>query len=268
MDCSRAITGWAEGVVSGSRVTVSPRVLVVGASEGIGREFAILAARSGASVVLAARRADALAEVAEQAGGGHVVPVDVTDDASVAALVDAAVAVLGEIDLVLYAVGSASLRRVADTDRATWEHTLSTNLIGFNQLARRLIGVMAPSGIVAALSSEAADTPRDGLVAYAASKAALEISVKGWRAEHPRVRWSCVGVGATFPTAFGATFDPDTIGAIMETWMKRGLLQEDFMVPSEVAAHLLAVYTSALGLPSVNIEQLVLRSPSATIGTA
>lgn len=243
------------------------RILVVGASEGIGKEFAAAAIAAGASVVLSARRAEPLAEIVASAGGGHAACVDVTDDDSLGALVAATVGELGEIDLVLYAVGSASLARLVDSDRELWNQTLAINVVGFNQLARRLIDVMAPGGIVAVLSSETAAVPRDGLVAYAASKAALDASVKGWHAEHPDVRWSCVGVGATFPTAFGVNFDIDLVGAVMDQWVRRGLLQEEFMAPAEVAQYLLTMYASALSLPSLNVEHILLRSPSPTIGT-
>jgi NADP-dependent 3-hydroxy acid dehydrogenase YdfG len=244
------------------------RVLVVGASDGIGKEFAEAAIVAGASVVLAARRIDELAEIADRLGDGTAVVADVTDDESLDALVAAAVATLGQIDLVMYAVGSASLNRVGSVDRASWNQTFATNVVGFNQLARRLVSAMVPNGIIVALSSETAQTPRDGLVVYAASKAALETSVQGWRTEHPEVRWSCVGIGATFPTAFGNSFDPQLLGDVMNMWVKRGLLQESFMVPTEVAAHLLAIYASALSLASLNVDGMVLRSPSATLGTA
>lgn len=242
-------------------------MLVVGASEGIGREFAELAVAAGARVVIAARRPEALADVVVRAGGGHVVAADVTDDASLDALVDEAVAHLGEIDLVMYAVGSATLRHLIDSDRHLWERTMAANVIGFNEVARRAVPAMARGGIIVALSSETAGVPRDGLVAYAASKAALDISVVGWQVEQPQVRWSCVAVGATFPTAFGATFDADLTGQMMELWIKRGLLTEEFMAPEAVAQHLLAIYASALTLPSVNVEHIMLRSPSPTIGT-
>ncbi|MCU1392444.1 MAG: short-chain dehydrogenase [Ilumatobacteraceae bacterium] len=243
------------------------RVLVVGASDGIGKEFAEHAIRAGASVVLAARRLDALTEITSRLGGGTAVAADVTDDASIDALVSASVAALGQIDLVMYAAGATSLTQIRDVDTDSWNRTLAINVVGFNQLARRVIGAMAPGGIVVALSSETAVVPRDGMVAYAASKAALDVSVRGWHTEHPEVRWSCVAVGATFPTGFGNSFDPDLTGALMDQWIKRGLLQESFMVPGEVAQHLLATYASALDLPSVNVEHITIRSPSATIGT-
>ena len=244
------------------------RILVVGASEVIGKEFAELAIAAGATVVLAARRLDALTEITDRLGAGLAVFADVTDDASIDALVAASLTALGEIDLVIYAAGAASLRPIKDVDSESWSRTLGINVVGFNQLARRVVGAMAAGGIIVALSSETAAVPRDGMVAYAASKAALEVSVRGWHTEHPEVRWSCVAVGATFPTGFGSSFDPQLIGDLMGRWIKRGLLQDSFMVPAEVAQHLLATYASALDLPSINVDQITLRSPSATFGAA
>ena len=244
------------------------RVLVVGASEGIGRAFAERAVGAGATVVMAARRPEALTAVVESAGGGQVVAADVCDDDSLDALARETVAALGEIDVVMYAVGSAKLSPVIDTDRELWNQTLATNVVGFNQLARRIVRSMAPNGIVVALSSESSGVSRDGLAAYAAAKTALDVSVKSWQIEQPQVRWSCVAVGATFPTAFGAAFDPDLLGWAMDNWAKRGLLNDGCMTPDEVGEHLLAIVASALDLPSLNVEHLLLRSPSPTLGTA
>jgi NAD(P)-dependent dehydrogenase (short-subunit alcohol dehydrogenase family) len=72
------------------------RVLVVGASSGIGREVAVQLGAGGARVVLAARRADRLADAVdavERAGGGdaHLVACDVRDPAQCEGAVTAAV---------------------------------------------------------------------------------------------------------------------------------------------------------------------------------
>lgn len=56
------------------------RVLVAGASAGIGRNFAAGAVRAGARVVLAARRAEELEKLRAEAGGGIPVATDLTSD--------------------------------------------------------------------------------------------------------------------------------------------------------------------------------------------
>jgi NAD(P)-dependent dehydrogenase (short-subunit alcohol dehydrogenase family) len=243
------------------------RVLVVGASAGIGRAFAIAAQRAGAKVVLTARRAGSLASAVEEAGGGTAVPADIADDTARAELIATAVDQLGEIDLVLCTVGIATLAYAKDADAQTWEDTFRTNVVALNQLVRGLLPHLAPGAIVAALSSETAAQPRSGLAAYAASKAALEASIAAWRAEHPEVRFSCIAVGATQPTDFGTQFDLDLLGPMLDDWVRHGLMQERFMDTVEVARYLMIVLGAALELPDIGVERLLLRSSSPVLGT-
>jgi NAD(P)-dependent dehydrogenase (short-subunit alcohol dehydrogenase family) len=243
------------------------RVVVAGASAGIGRSFAVQAVRAGADVVLGARRADVLDEVVGEAGGGAALVLDVCDAAARDAFVTTAVEHLKEIDLVLLAVGWADLRPLADVDDEAWARTLATNLIGVDRLVAALRPALAPGGVLAVLSSETAHRPRRGLVPYAASKAALEATVEGWRVEHPGTRLSCVVVGATFPTDFGKDFDGDHLGAAMADWERHGLMQEDFMAPEDVAGCLVEIYGTALRFPGVGIDQVILRSPSPVVGS-
>ena len=120
------------------------RVLVVGASAGIGRAFAVAAVRGGAKVVLTARRETALAAAVEEAGGGIAVAGDLTDDASRRGVIDTAVDALGQIDLVLSTVGVATLGYAKDADARAWEHTFRTNVIALNQVVREVLPHLAP----------------------------------------------------------------------------------------------------------------------------
>ncbi len=79
--------------------------VVTGASSGIGAASARALAAAGFHVVCAARRLERCQAVADEVGG-RAVALDVTDDASVAALVDA-VADLASVDLVLHCAGGA-----------------------------------------------------------------------------------------------------------------------------------------------------------------
>ena len=242
------------------------RVVVVGASAGIGRATAREAVRAGARVVMVARRADALAAAVDEAGGGTPVVGDVCGEGGPARLVADAVAELGQIDLLLYTVGFASLRRLVDTDPATWHATLDANVVGFNQVARAALAHMAPGGIVAVLSSETAGAPRMGLVPYAASKAALEASLRGWRAEQHATRFTCVIVGATQPSDFGNAFEMPELERSIESWVRHGLLQEQFMHTDDVARVLVGTLATLMVVPGVGLEQVVLRSPSPVAG--
>jgi NAD(P)-dependent dehydrogenase (short-subunit alcohol dehydrogenase family) len=233
-------------------------VAVVGASAGIGRAFALAALDAGAQVVAAARRGAALDELA----GAHPVAVDVCEASGRAALLAACRERLGGIDVLFHAVGRADLVPVAETEEDAWRATLDTNVVAFNRLVAAALPLLAPGAVVAVLSSESAALPRSGMVAYAASKAALETAAAGWRIEHPGLRMSVVAVGATQPTEFGDGFDGARLGPALHDWGRRGLMQAEFMDTTEVATVLAALYGVALANPTVGVERVVLRSPS------
>lgn len=245
------------------------RLVVVGASAGIGRALAVRAVADGAAVVLMARRHDRLQAAVAEAGGGTALAVDVRDDAAGAEAMERASEVLGGVvDALCYCAGTAPLAMLADTDSAAWEHVLGTNVVGANQAIRAALPHLAPAGVVVALSSETTSQPRPGLGAYGASKAALAASLASWRAEHPGRRFCCVAVGATAPTEFGDGFDVPLLGTLLEDWARRGLAQEQMMHTDDVAGMLAAVVAALLDRPLVGVDDLVLRSPSAVVGTA
>ena len=90
--------------------------IVTGASSGIGRALALQLAGQGAKVVLAARRAELLEEIAaacRQAGGEALaVPTDVAEEAQCKALVDKAVATFGRLELLVNNAGLAVIARL------------------------------------------------------------------------------------------------------------------------------------------------------------
>ena len=128
--------------------------------------------------------------------------------------------------------------------------------------------MLAPGAIVGVLSSETIGQPRSGLGAYSASKAALEESLRCWHTEHPNIRFSCVAVGSTVPTEFGNSFDLPLLGDLMGDWALHGLAQAEFMDTDEVGDFLVHMYAAALPYAQVNIEHLVLRSPSGLMADA
>ena len=97
------------------------RLLVVGASSGIGRELGLQAARAGASVAFAARRRELVESAAAEAGNGAVgLECDVRDASACRSVVDAAVSALGGIDALVYSTAIDVLVRIEDSD----EHDL------------------------------------------------------------------------------------------------------------------------------------------------
>lgn len=157
------------------------RVLVSGVGPGLGRAVALRAAEQGASVILAARRADRLAKVQAEieALGANVlaIPTDITDPASVVALVDRSVEELGGIDaLVNNAFVDPPRAEVLDSHGDDWRNALEVNLLGTLQVTRCVAKAMidggAPGSIVM-VNTMAMQRQEPGFGAYAASKAAL-----------------------------------------------------------------------------------------------
>jgi NAD(P)-dependent dehydrogenase (short-subunit alcohol dehydrogenase family) len=247
----------------GERSLAGKRVAVVGASAGIGRAFALRAGKEGAELLVAARRTDRLEEVIGEAGGGSAVTADVRSEHGCAQIAEAARDRLGGIDLLFVSVGYAPLRMFADTTADSWLEVMQTNVVSVHQVIRSCLPVLAPAAMVSALSSETVGQPRSGLGAYSSSKAALSESLNAWRTEHPEFRFCCVTVGGTVPTEFTSDFDSELLGVVVQDWLARGLLQETFMSPDDVADVLAGAFASALNFPGVGLEQLVLLPPSS-----
>ncbi len=252
--------------MSGTEVYDGCRVVVVGASAGIGRSFSRDVGRRGAHLVVGARRQSALDDLCAEMGSGAALPIDVMDPSSRHEFREGIIEELGQIDLLLCTVGVAHLQTLVDADETSWADTIACNVTGIARLVVECLDFMSPTGLIAVLSSETAAVPRQGLVPYAASKAALEMVIRGVRIEHPGTRITSVAVGATFPTEFGHGFGADELGRAMANWQVHGQLQEQYMESDDVGAALAGLLGAVLPLPNVNVDHLTLRSPSAVIG--
>ena len=210
------------------------RAVVVGASSGLGRCIAAGLAKRGDEVAMLARRYDRLTEAAKEAGPGTLaVACDVTDPESCRRAVEEAAAGLGGIDALVYATGVGHLRRLTDTDAATWRQTFDTNVVGASLVTAAAIGhLTAAGGVAAYLSSVTASItpPWPGLGAYSVSKAALDKLVEAWRAEHPTVGFTRVIVGDCAGGAGGATtqfaddWDTELAAELYPLWAERNYL--------------------------------------------
>src|SRR5512137_2228222 len=110
-------------------------VIVTGTSAGIGRSLAILLASQGAKVVIAARRADRLEQVAAECRvrGGEVlvVPTDVSDEAQCKDLIDKTVATFGRLDMLINNAGMAASALLDEfPDLRLFRQTVDVNFYG------------------------------------------------------------------------------------------------------------------------------------------
>lgn len=152
------------------------RILVTGASSGLGAHMAAMLARKGARVAAAARRTAALAALA-RAADGRITPVamDVSDPASVDAGVAAAAAALGGLDGLVNNAGVAWGGRAIEMAEDDWAKVIDTNLSGVFRVARAAARVMAAGGggAIVNTASILGLATGTGVAAYSASKAAV-----------------------------------------------------------------------------------------------
>ena len=154
-------------------------VVVSGVGPGLGRALAVRSALAGADVVLAARTGPVLAEVAgavEKAGRRALaVPTDITDDASAAALVEAATGTFGHVDvLVNNAFAVPPMTDLVDVDLDAVRAGFETNVYAALRLTRLLAPALAESsGAVVMINSVVLRHSKPLFGAYKMAKAGL-----------------------------------------------------------------------------------------------
>ena len=149
-------------------MSTKPVAVVTGASSGIGAATAKALAKAGYDVILGARRADRLAEVAAECGG-TALPLDVTDEDSVAAFA----AVVSRCDLLVNNAGGAfGLDSIATADLELWQQMYDVNVLGTIRVTKALLPKLVASGNgqVIVIGSIAAHQPYPGGGGYNAAK--------------------------------------------------------------------------------------------------
>lgn len=156
--------------------------LVTGAGSGIGKAAALALLAGGWRVVLAGRRMQPLLDVAALSGVPEralAVPTDVTQEASVVALFDAAVQKFGRVDVLFNNAGTSAPPGVLLEDLALvdWQKVVDINLTGMFLCLRQAFRVMKAQspmgGRIINNGSISATTPRPNSVAYTATKHAV-----------------------------------------------------------------------------------------------
>ncbi len=153
--------------------------LITGASRGIGRAAALLLARQGARVVLAARNEELLDEVAGavRAGGGeaHPMALDLGHHESIPAAVRGLPSEFAAVDILVNNAGITADNLLARMTLEQWQRVQDVNLTGAFVLTKALVrGMMRRRhGRVVSVSSVAGVVGNAGQANYAASKAGL-----------------------------------------------------------------------------------------------
>jgi len=163
-------------------MTQATKVAVVtGAGSGIGKAAALALLQGGYRVILAGRREQLLAEVAALGGAPDrvlIVPTDVTQEASVVALFDAALRAFGRVDVLFNNAGSAAPPvLLEDLTLTQWQTVVDVNLTGMFLCLRQAFRVMKAQspqgGRIINNGSISAITPRPNTIAYTATKHAV-----------------------------------------------------------------------------------------------
>src|SRR5579864_9289526 len=184
-------------------------IAITGASAGIGRAIAVQAAAEGATVVMAARRADKLQEAAEAiaATGGRTlaVPGDVTSEADMQALVDRAVAGMGRLDIMVCNAGIGYHNPFEDTPLDVARRLVDVNLLGTFYAAHAAVTTFPRQahGHLIVISSIVGRRGIGGSAVYSATKAAQVAFVEALRSEF---RGSDLKASVVFPIATSTEF--------------------------------------------------------------
>ena len=154
--------------------------LVTGASSGLGRHFAQRLAQHGATVVIAARRIDALSALADELAAhgatAYALALDVRDPASVERAVADAVMRAGRVDILVNNAGIALTKPALLTTEDDWRSVIDTNLDGAFRVARAVAQAMADArrgGAIVNIASILALRVAKQSPAYITAKAAL-----------------------------------------------------------------------------------------------
>ena len=166
-------------------IIIEKRVVIIGATSGIGRALALMYAQSGARLGLAGRREECLKTLQDSIGDKAVIQtMDLSVPDAAITLLEQLISRLGGMDLIIISSGVGHIN--PDLNWQMEQETVSVNVTGFIAMARTAIKYFETqgSGQLVGLTSIAAIRGNGGAPAYGASKAFVSHYLEALRCRH------------------------------------------------------------------------------------
>ncbi len=228
----------------------SRTVLITGASTGIGAATARRLHAAGHRLVLSARREDALAELADELGGGDellVAPADVTEWEQVEALAAAAIERFGSVDVVFANAGFGATRGFLQESPEHWRSMVLTNVLGVAHTIRATLPHLLERG-----------TGHYLITSSVAGRRALPGSL------YSATKWAATAIGESLRLELREMHDSDSIKV---TLIEPGMVDTPFFDnrPSDAleADDIAAAVIYAIEQPDrVDVNEILIRPAS------
>jgi hypothetical protein len=208
-----------ESTYKGSGKLAGKAAIITGGDSGIGRAVAIAYAREGADVLISYLNEDEDAnETAQwvQKAGQQVVTMrgELADPAHCKAIIDKAVNAFGKIDILVnnaaFQMSHPSIDEISDEE---WDYTFDVNIGAMFRLTKAAVPHMKRGSAIVNTTSINADTPKPTLLAYAATKAAIQDFTGGLAQllADKGIRANCVAPGPIWTPLIPATMPPQEV---------------------------------------------------------
>jgi len=235
------------------------KVLITGASSGIGAAIADAVVAAGGGVALVARSVDAVVRQADRLGdAAFAAPADVTDPHALGAAIHAAVDRMGGLDAVVCSAGVVRPGGIADSSPSDWQAMFDVNVLGvLNTVHGALDDLRAadptgPADVIVLSSMSGRRRSSVALGFYAATKHAVHVLADSLREEltPDGVRVTLISPGYVDTPIFDRVSDDETRAQYQEAVATQGL------DPAAVAAQVVNALAQPPGVNLVEIAML------------